>query len=259
MRQSITLVFLGSLYLTLGLVPIHAATERWKGPLAQASMACLQQNAAALATIQQSAEKGEYEGVVALAAYWVCESDSFQAKPWLEKASGMGSGWASQVLAQYLSKESPSVNNTQNLLIYLTRAALQGNAWAARELGVMYLNGAVGLAANPVKASYWARYAEDVKEIVPDVFYLAESYAKGWGVPKNQEKAKALYAEAFTTLRQAVAQGDPYADMLFYLAYSKGYGVKKDPKEALHWMQKAAQKGYPEAVAALKALSNGGK
>ncbi|WP_414040260.1 tetratricopeptide repeat protein [Acidithiobacillus sp. M4-SHS-6] len=259
MRQLGTVGFLVTFCVVLGFAPAHAAAQRWTGSLAQASAACLHGDAAALSAIRQSAQGGSYDGIEAMAAYWVCKSDPAQAKPWLAKASGMGSGWASQILAQYLRTEKPSAANTQEQIKYLTRAALQGNAWAARELGVLYLNGSIGLAADPAKASYWARYAEDVKEIVPDVFYLAESYAKGWGVPKNQEKAKALYAETFTTLRQAVAQGDPYADMLFYLAYSKGYGVEKNPEKALHWLQQAAHKGYPEAVAALKSLASGGK
>jgi len=237
----------------------HAATQRWTGPLAKASAACLQQDSAALAQIQRGAQSGSYDGVVAMAAYWVCKADPASAKPWLVKASGMGSGWASQVLAQFLQRDPASAANTGQQVRYLTRAALQGNGWAARELSVLFLNGAPGLSADPRKASYWARYAEDVKENVPDTFYLAESYAKGWGVPKNAQKAKELYAETFHTLQQAATDGDPYADMLFFLAYSKGYGVPKDHSKALHWLQQAAEKGYPEAVAELKVLSNGGK
>ncbi len=261
MRLFRSLGVMGCLVFCLLLAPTasHAASARWTGPLIQASAACLEQNAAALSSIRQGAHSGSYDGVVALAAYWVCKSDPGQAKPWLEKASGMGSGWASQVLAHYLQTESPSAANTESQLRYLTRAALQGNAWASRELSVLYLNGGPGLAADPTKASYWARYAEDVKEIVPNTFYLAETYAKGWGVPRNTQKAKELYAETFATLRQAAAGGDPYADMLFYLAYSKGYGVKRDPAEALYWLHQATVKGYPEAIEVLKSISSGGK
>ncbi|MEL5848586.1 MAG: tetratricopeptide repeat protein [Candidatus Igneacidithiobacillus chanchocoensis] len=234
-----------------------AAEGRWHGPFALASAACLQHDAQALQSIQKEAKAGSHTGIETMAAYWVCANNRERATPWLEKASAMGSGWASQVLARYSQGQPPSAANTRVEQKYLVRAALQGNGWAARELAILYLNGAPGLAANAQKASYWASYAEDVKEIVPNTFYLAESYAKGWGVPVNAAKAKELYAETFATLRKASKEGDPYADMLFFLAYSKGYGVPKDRSQALHWLEQAAAKGYPEAIAALHTHANG--
>jgi len=170
----------------------------------------------------------------------------------------MGDGWASQVLARFYSSAPQNAKDTRLQLKYLRRSALQGNSWAAREISIIYLNGLGHILPSPRKASYWAQYAEDVKEIVPNTFFLAESYRNGWGVPKNQNKANALYAETMHILKRAAKGGDPYADMLFYkfyMTYSEGVGIPKNAVQAQYWLRQAADKGYPEAIAILKAQS----
>lgn len=235
----------------------HAA-QYYRGPLVQASRACFHGDTLSVKQLEDGASKGEYSDVQAYAAYWVCKRQPEKALPWLKKSSDMGDGWASQMLAHYWAS-SPIKNFTKELK-YLNRSALQGNAWAARALATIYLNGQHGITPEPLKASYWAQYAEDVKEVVPNTFYLAASYRNGWGVPKNPEKAKQLYIETMTVLKNAADRGDPYADMLFYkfyTVYSKDVGMKKDAHQADYWLHQAADKGYPPAIAILHAQTEG--
>lgn len=230
------------------------AVQYYHGALAQASDACFHQDAQAARNLAHGANKGIYADVEAYAAYWVCKSQPDKAIPWLKKSSDMGDGWSSQMLAHYSLQKKQT--NSAEILRYLKRAALQGNAWAARELATLYLNGLYGINVNLHNASYWALYAANVKEIVPNTFYLAASYRNGWGVPKNPKKAKQLYAEIMNILKHAAGNGDPYADMLFfefYMNYSQDMGMKKNLQHADYWLQQAAAKGYPPAIAILHA------
>ncbi|MBU2741013.1 tetratricopeptide repeat protein [Acidithiobacillus albertensis] len=230
------------------------ATQYYHGPLVQASRGCFDKDSHAIQVLSQGAAKGNYEDIQAYAAYWVCKTQPEKAIPWLKKSSNMGNGWSSQMLAHYALKKM-HIDGTEALK-YLNRSALQGNAWAARELANIYLNGLYGIGVDLHKASYWALYAENVKEIVPNTFYLAASYRNGWGVPKNFKKAKQLYAETMHVLKEAADGGDPYADILFfefYTKYSQDVGMKKNMHQASYWLNQAAAKGYPPAIAILSA------
>jgi FOG: TPR repeat, SEL1 subfamily len=228
------------------------AAQYYHGMLVLASRACLHKDAQAKKALAEAARKGDYDAVQAYAAYWVCKSQPRKATPWLKRSSDMGDGWSSQMLAQYLL--SSGKPDSAALIQYLNRAALHGNAWAARELSFFYLDGMHGIERNPHKASYWALYAENVKEIVPNTFFLAASYRNGWGVPHDLEKAKQLYNETMTIMKRAAGNGDPYADMLFYRFYTHyclDFGLKKDMVKAAYWLHQAAAKGYPPAIAIL--------
>jgi TPR repeat protein len=243
-----------ALLVFFGLTASSQAVQYYHGPLVQATKGCFNKDSEAIKALAQGSSKGNYEDIQAYAAYWVCKTQPEKAIPWLKKSSNMGNGWSSQMLAHY-SLQKPQIDGT-TALKYMNRSALQGNAWAARELANIYLNGLYGIGVNLHKASYWALYAENVKEIVPNTFYLAASYRNGWGVPKNLKKAKQLYAETMQVLKEAADGGDPYADMLFfefYTKYSQNVGMKKNMHQATYWLNQAAAKGYPPAIAILSA------
>lgn len=234
--------------------PFVMASPYYQGPLVQASYACLHGDASSMKRIFTDAKKDKQVDMQATAAYWICKGKSEKALPWLDKLSNKGDGWASQMLAYHYLVNTPYKDGV-SAISYLRRAALQGNAWAAREMGVIYLNGINGVPADSGKASYWAMYAENVKEIIPNTFYLAASYLHGWGVPKNPEKAKLLYTETMQILKEAAKSGDPYADMLFYkfyMTYSQDVGTPKNIKKADFWLRQAAAEGYPPAIAIMK-------
>ena len=67
-------------------------------------------------------------------------------------------------------------------------------------------------------------------------FHLGQMYAKGIGVPQNDEGAAKLY-------KKAAEQGDTIAQFVLGIWYEKGRGVPKDKGEAVKWYYTAAQQG----------------
>ena len=67
-------------------------------------------------------------------------------------------------------------------------------------------------------------------------FYLGRMYARGDGVPQDDEKAAKLY-------KKAAEGGDTIAQFVLGIWYEKGRGVPKDKGEAVKWYCKAAQQG----------------
>ena len=74
--------------------------------------------------------------------------------------------------------------------------------------------------------------------------YLGWMYARGEGVPEDNEKAAAWY-------RKAAEQGHAEAQYHLGKLYNFGRGVPKDNEEARAWYQKAAEQGHAEAQYAL--------
>jgi TPR repeat protein len=110
----------------------------------------------------------------------------------------------------------------------------------------------------------WADAEEDYKAGY-------EAYRKGdmGGAMKNLEKAAAANhvraqallgqlldvadnnAQAMKYYRMAADQGDAEAMFGMGVMYRSGDGIEKNEKEGLDWIRKAAEKGYPPAVAAM--------
>ena len=80
-----------------------------------------------------------------------------------------------------------------------------------------------------------------VEETDPDkCFDLAIGYAKGEGVPKNQEIATEYY-------RKAAEKGHMRAQFNLGVRYANGRGVDKNETKAAEWYRKAAEQGYVRA------------
>ena len=73
---------------------------------------------------------------------------------------------------------------------------------------------------------------------------LGNSYAYGWGVPKNDYEAVLWY-------RRAAEQGYARGEYALSFMYYKGKGVPRDYSEAIQWVRKAAVQGYAKAQHAL--------
>ena len=67
-------------------------------------------------------------------------------------------------------------------------------------------------------------------------FYLGRMYARGNGVPQDDEEAAKLY-------REAAEGGDTIAQFVLGIWYEDGRGVPKDKGGAVKWYYKAAQQG----------------
>ncbi len=76
----------------------------------------------------------------------------------------------------------------------------------------------------------------------PAQLALARIYLRGDGVPRNFDKAAALFRRA------AVGGRNPEAQHALAVMLERGLGGKKDLREALQWYRKAARNGYAPAL-----------
>lgn len=76
----------------------------------------------------------------------------------------------------------------------------------------------------------------------PAQLALARIYLRGDGVPRNREKAAALFRRA------AVGGRDPQAQHALAVMLERGIGVKKSPRGALRWYRAAARNDYAPAL-----------
>lgn len=110
-------------------------------------------------------------------------------------------------------------------------------------LGKMYYSGSDEIKQNYNKAFelyIWGLYREDVSALN----WVGICYAKGQGVPKNNQ-------EAVKWFREAVKQGDYRGYALLGFCYYDGEGVAKNPAEAVNCFKIAAEHGVPVALTML--------
>lgn len=65
---------------------------------------------------------------------------------------------------------------------------------------------------------------------------------------------KLHYRDAFVRLKPEAQRGHPEAQYAVGFMYYYGFGVNEDRKLALYWIGKAAERGYPLAIEALKRM-----
>ncbi|WP_229669324.1 tetratricopeptide repeat protein [Legionella impletisoli] len=65
------------------------------------------------------------------------------------------------------------------------------------------------------------------------------------------------YRSAFIRLKPEAEKGNPDAQYAVGYMYFYGQGVTEDRKKALFWIKCAAKAGQPDAIAAMKMLTNG--
>jgi TPR repeat protein len=74
--------------------------------------------------------------------------------------------------------------------------------------------------------------------------YLAANTAETEGDAAYQNKD---YARAAAAYRKAAEAEGGYGQFMLANMYLAGEGMKRDPKQHLHWMRKSAENGYPPA------------
>lgn len=90
-----------------------------------------------------------------------------------------------------------------------------------------------------------------------------ENYPRNSRVENTQDNIAALLAaveekDYETALRLALNnQNDPYAQLILGAMYADGKGVAKDKKQAIKWMERAANNGVKEAQEFLEELRGG--
>jgi len=81
-----------------------------------------------------------------------------------------------------------------------------------------------------------------------DPVALAQRYENGESVPRDYQRALALYC-------QAARRGDPQAFFNLGWMFLNGRGVARDEAAAIMWLRKAAEHGVPQAINLLGLLS----
>ena len=84
-------------------------------------------------------------------------------------------------------------------------------------------------------------------------------YAEGWNGSSNAVDAAVWYGKFFTWAKPAAEKGNAWAQLQLGECYERGFGIEKDPKEAVKWYRKAAEQGCAIAQAKLSECYGLGK
>lgn len=120
----------------------------------------------------------------------------------------------------------------------LRQKAERGDATAQTTLGAMYAKGE-GVPKDDEQAVAWYRRAAEQGYAEAEL-RLGTMYETGRGVPQDYVQTMALW-------RDAAEQGDARAQFDLSALYFRGRGVPQDYVQAATWCRKAAQQGHPMA------------
>jgi TPR repeat protein len=122
--------------------------------------------------------------------------------------------------------------------IRLYKLAVEGNAEAQNNLGLLYENGE-GVAQDYKEAVRWFKLAAE-QGFAQAQDNLGSRYVDGLGVAQD-------YKEAVRWFKLAAEQGFAQAQDDLGFMYYRGQGVAQDYKEAIRWYKLAAEQGNAEA------------
>lgn len=114
------------------------------------------------------------------------------------------------------------------------RLAIDGDASAQYNLGVMYMNG-TGVLQDYKEAVKWYRLSAEQGNALGQ-YNLGVMYMNGIGVPQD-------YKEAVRWYRMSAEQGDAMAQYNLGVMYKNGEGVLQDYKESYAWSSLAKANG----------------
>jgi TPR repeat protein len=112
-------------------------------------------------------------------------------------------------------------------------------------IGVLYARG-WGVQKDDAKAREWYEKAAAKNETIA-MFNLGGFYESGRGIPQDYDKAREWY-------EKAAANGDTDSMVNVGLLYAKGLGVPHDPEKAREWYEKGAALGSERAKLRLRKL-----
>lgn len=141
-------------------------------------------------------------------------------------------GWA------YVHGAGVHVDVAEGLRL-LELAAQKENAQAQFMLGLLCFNG-WKVSEDPEKAIYWFKKAQSNGD-KKSLYYLGHLYSELDDTPDNQKEALHWFQLS------AKEAGDSQSQLRMAQIYSKGIGVKSDPKVSIKWLKLAAQQGVIDA------------
>jgi TPR repeat protein len=177
--------------------------------------------------------------------------DDAQARLLFERAAGLDHGRGTRNLAYMMELGRGGPQDIPGAIATYRRAAALGYAVAANDLGILLLNGAAGLAPDPVGAA--------------EAYVLGTELGHDWApanlgfllsdgdplVPDDIDRAVSLYHLAYQR-GNAEALSD-LADM-----YRDGVGVSQDLVEAQRLLRVLADDGVPSAISDLGFMEEAG-
>jgi flagellar biosynthesis GTPase FlhF len=132
----------------------------------------------------------------------------------------------------------PSLSHADGLFDFQMKLAEKGNAEAEFKVGEMYETG-FGVKQDMKQAEIWITKAAEKGHETANFKLLYWDLEKN-GVTKSNKAA-------FESLQAKAKEGNPQAEYYVGKMYSRGVGVKKDPDQAITWLNKAAFVGVLEA------------
>jgi uncharacterized protein len=205
----------------------------------------------ALKTLQERAAAGDADAQCGLGKQYEhalgVSQDNTQAILWLRKAAEQGN-----IIAQVeLGVVFDNIQDYAQAFTWYSKAAEQGNARAQYNLGLCYLNGE-SVPKDPARAVGLFRKAADQNDAIAQ-HELGVMYQEGTGIPQD-------YAQAANYFRKATEQGIAESQYGLGFLYLMGHGVPQDNTQASAWFLKAAEQGNSKAqlnLAASYANGNG--
>ncbi len=125
-------------------------------------------------------------------------------------------------------------------LVWLDRAATQGDARAMLALGKAWLLGVQGVAPDPSRARDWFARV-DAATHPQAAYYLGLIDKQGGGLAPDAARAAAHF-------RFAAERGVMEAMYQLGNAHANGEGVDADSREAMRWYLRAAALDHPQAI-----------
>ena len=184
---------------------------------------------------QKAALQDDPDALVALAELALRSQAGLQpndAVPYLERAAALGRHDAMRVLADVYDKGESVPQNTVKAAEWRAKAAVDGDALAARAMGDEVIE------KDAFEALQWYEHAATLGD--PQSAYIAAlMYAENFEIRPDEKKAAAL-------MRQAANANIAPAMADYGLLVYQGAGVERNESAAAKWFERAAKAGDSE-------------
>ena len=81
----------------------------------------------------------------------------------------------------------------------------------------------------------------DALEDIYCSFGFAQLLINGWGIDKDENRAKDIFSRTLPILKIKAENGDALAQSMIGVAYGNGYFVQKDASAARNWFKRSAK------------------
>ena len=191
------------------------------------------------ASAQTESDKS-LRNAVNILKYSDSEDEQRAAFDLIHTASERNNPYAMNTLGMVYMRGIGVAKDSVKSVYWLTKAGDAGFSIAWDNLGRMYKNKASGVRQDFVKACEYFRKGTEAGS-APCIYSLGFMHYKGLGCKQDYKLAAQLFKTA------AESEYTP-AEYFYGLCLRNGYGVEQNTDEASVWLNRAANKGYRDAV-----------